>query len=58
MVGLDVYRLGFRLSWEESERQRCFAAQHVDSDAMLVDCCRGALVGDVRYNRCVVTGAH
>ena len=53
-----MYRLGFRLSWEESERQRCFAAQHVDSDAMLVDCCRGALVGDVRYNRCVVTGAH
>ena len=38
MVGLSVYWLGFRLSWDESERQlSCLAAQHIDSYAMLVD---------------------
>ena len=45
------------LPWIQFERQlSCLAAYHVESDAVLVIHCSGALVGDLHYNLRVVTG--
>ena len=56
MVSLSVYCLGFSLCWDsKGERQwLCLATEHVDSYAMLVDGCCGALAGDVHNDLRVV----